>query len=536
MSSRELPRRFLAAGRAALATTLCLLAPACQPPAPEPEPSGPKLLLLIIADQFRGDYLERFASLWTGGLRRLLDEGVVFTNAHHPHSATLTAPGHASIATGCHPRRHGIIGNYWVDRVEGRRVYSVSDSSGQVSPARLMVPTLGDWLKKRRPQSRVYTASGKDRSAVLLGGHSADGAFWYDDGEWESSEFYPARRPAWLDEFHDLQLADRQLGTVWEPLPVPAEELAAAGVEAFDFGPLKPGFPYPYGGPSVAPTEGFYGDLYGSPWLDGYLTRFAETLMIEEELGVDAWTDLLALSFSALDAVGHSFGPDSPEVLDLLLRFDRRLGEFLEFVDRRIGLDEVVVAFSSDHGVGPMPELGRHGGRRLATEDVLCLQRVNGKLAERFGDGQWLLNGPFLNPVPIAEHDVERAEVETEAVDLLTACPGIARVWRRAELIGEAEPAARLFANSYHPERSPDLVIELEPFFVPTMAAATHGSAQSYDTHVPLVLLAPGLEPLRDEAPVALVDLAPTLGTLAGLTVPEVDGVDLGPRLRAAAP
>jgi hypothetical protein len=492
--------------------------------------------LLLVVDQLRADYLERFDASWNGGVRRLLDEGVVFTDAHHRHSRTHTATGHATIATGCHPRRHGIISNYWDDPKKGRRMYSVEDPQYDASPANLLESTLGDWLKLRSRRSRVFAMSAKDRSAVLLGGHRADAAFWYDDdnGAWQSSGYYPQGKADWVEAFNDEGLADEQFGRLWEPLPMTPEQAAAAGVEAVDLGPLKPGFPHSYGGLVVEPSESFYGGLYGKPWLDEYLTVFAERLIVEEDLGSDGWVDLLAVSYSSLDAAGHSYGPDSPEVADTLLRLDRQLGRLLEFVDERIGLDRVVVALSSDHGVAPMPESGRSGGGRLSAEGVRCFQQVNGRLGERFGEAKWLLNGPFLNAATIAEQGVEPRLVEDEAVRLLEACPGVGRVWRRSELLGEAEGAAETTANSFHAERSPDLVVQFEPFFQPTRGAATHGSPHRYDTHVPLVLLVPGAEARRDEAPAATVDLAPTLAALAGLGEQGADGVDLRPRLGLA--
>ncbi len=518
----------------AVAALAALLVPAfsCRPPAPPPR--APKLILLIVVDQFRGDYLDRFAPLWSGGLRRLLDRGVVFTDAHQTHAVTHTATGHASLVTGTHPRRHGIIANSWVDPASGRYRYSVADPRHRVSPAQLLTPTLGDWLKERSPRSRVFAISGKDRSAVLLAGHRADAAFWYDDGEWESSSYYLEAEPEWLDEFHDRRLADAYFGTVWEPLEVPAETLAEAGLEPLDLGPLLPGFPHTYGGLAAAPSGSFYRELGDSPAHDDQLTRFAEELIEREELGADGWPDLLALGYSALDAVGHTYGPDSREVLDTLLRLDRRLDELLEFVDRRIGLDNVVVALSSDHGVAPVPELGR--GRRVSVADVLCTQGLNRRLSERLGEDRWLLRGSFLNPAALERHGVARRVAEEEIAGALLACPPIRRVWSRSQLADPGAPAeARLFFNSFHAERSPDFLVEFEPYYMPTLSVATnHGGPHPYDTHVPLILLVPGRGAARDPRPAEAVDLAPTLAALAGLEVPDgVDGVDLGPRLPA---
>ena len=531
-----LPKPLLAGVAMALClAALCFAILGCGPPA-APPPGAPRLVLLVVVDQFRGDYLDRFAPLWTGGVRRLLDDGLVFEDAHHRHAVTHTASGHATLATGRHPRRHGIISNYWFDPLSHDRVYSVEDPRHGVSPANLLAPTLGDWLKQRSPRSRVFAASGKDRAAVTLAGRLADAAFWFKEGDWVSSGYYSGAQAAWVDDFNGQALADGQFGAAWEPLPVAPGQLAAAGVEALDLEPLRSGFPHSSGGLSVAPEETFRRQLAGMPWVDESLTRFAERLLAEEDLGADGWTDLLALGYSALDSAGHGYGPDSPEVLDVLLRFDLLLGELLELVDRRIGLDNVVVALSSDHGVAPVPELGRSGGRRLTAAGVLCFQQVNNRLAERFGEARWLLNGPFVNPEAVAEHGIERSGSKRRRPVCSRPAPGSPESGGVASWARTRQPDARAFANSFHAGRSPDLMIQFEPFFQPTRSLATHGSAYDYDTHVPLVLLAPGIRPGRDEAPAATVDLAPTLAALAGLPAPDVDGVDLGAAARGSRP
>ena len=180
---------------------------------------------------------------------------------------------------------------------------------------------------------------------MLLGGWQADAAFWYEDenGEWRSNDYYSGASGAWIEQFHDEHLPDAQFGKAWEPLPLTAEQLAEAGIEEIDLGPLKRGFPHTYGSLIAGPGESFYRGLYGKPWMDEYLTRFAERLIVREGLGTDGWTDLLALSYSTLDSVGHSFGPDSRQVLDVLLRLDRRLGELLDFVDDRIAALRVLL-------------------------------------------------------------------------------------------------------------------------------------------------------------------------------------------------
>lgn len=505
----------------------------------DPVAGSPGLVVLIVVDQLGAEQLARVEPLLTGGLRRLLDEGVVFTGARHAHAKTSTGPGHATLATGTHPSRHGIVHNYWNDRATGEEVYSAEDDDEVETPARLLAAGLGDWLKARSPASRVFAVSGKDRSAVLSGGLAADGAFWYDRelGTFETSRHYFAEEPEWLVEFNRRRLLDEHLGRAWVPLSVPEEALAAVGVETFDFGPLRTGFPHVFGGLSAGPSEGYYEGLYVSPWLDHYTTQFAEHLIESVRLG-ERDQDLLVLAYSAMDSVGHTYGPESRESLDTLMRLDLSLGRLLDFVDRRVGLDNTVIALSSDHGAAPLPELrARRGesGSRLGAAEIACFQRLGSELEARFGSGDWLLADALLDPAALERSGVAREVVEREVAAYLATCPNVERVVTRSQLLSpsSSEPTAAE-RNTYHPDRSADILVTMREHFMPTRtSASTHGTPWDYDAEVPLIFWKRGLTPATIAAPVATVDLAPTLAGLAGFAVTTpIDGADLGALVR----
>ncbi|MCY3970595.1 MAG: alkaline phosphatase family protein [Acidobacteria bacterium] len=530
-----------------LALAALPLALSCGAPADAPEaeatggeatgsavPEGtPRLVLLIVVDQMRGDYLERFRPLLNHGLARLLQEGIVFTDAHHFHAATETAPGHATLATGVFPKRHGIIANSWFDRERGEDVYCCGDPDHGVSPRNMLVPTLGDLLKAAYPETRVYAASAKDRAAILMGGHHADGAWWYgrSRGTWVTSTYYgdQENQPAWVEAFNDEDRLAAHFANAWTPL-VPLAHTSAYDIEPLDRGPVIDTFPHAVGGFTVE-RGAFYGDVYRSPFVDGYLEDFAEALIEAENLGADEIPDLLAISFSALDTVGHGYGPNAPETLDVILRLDRTIGELLDFVDERIGMENVVVALSSDHGVGEVPELvvrdGGDGGR-FGTEQTLCLQRLQSRLKGRFGGGEFLLDTFYLDGETITAEEANRGAIEDEIIEAMSGCPLIAEVIRPAEL-DPANPLHELYLNGYYPERSGDLILVPKPNVLPVPASvvvASHGSPYTYDTHVPLIIRrqdgAGRVVPERANT----IDLAPTLAGILGLRVDGVAGFE----------
>ena len=530
-----------------LALAALPLALTCGAPADAPEaeatggeaagravPEGaPRLVLVIVVDQMRGDYLERFGPLLNHGLARLVREGIVFTDAHHFHAATETAPGHATLATGAFPKRHGIVANSWFDRVRGDDVYCCGDPDHGVSPRNLLLPTLGDLLKAAHPEAKVYAASAKDRAAILMGGHHADGAWWYgrSRGTWVTSTYYGDQesQPAWVESFNNEDRLAAHFANAWTPL-VPLEHTSAFDIEPLDRGPVIDTFPHAVGGFEVD-RDGFYASIYRSPFIDGYLEDFAETLIEAENLGADEVPDLLAVSFSALDTVGHGYGPNAPETLDTILRLDRTIGELLDFVDERIGMENIVVALSSDHGVGEVPELvvrdGGDGGR-FGTEQTLCLQRLQSRLKGRFGGGEFLLDTFYLDGETITAEEANRGAIEDEIIEAMSECPLIAEVIRPAEL-DPANPLHELYLNGYHPERSGDLILVPEPNVLPVPASvvvASHGSPYPYDTHIPLIVRRQDGAGSVVAERANTIDLAPILAAILGLDAEGFDGVD----------
>jgi hypothetical protein len=282
----------------------------------------PKLVVFLSIDQGRAEYLERFRPALEGGLLLLLERGVIFTETHHAHATTVTAPGHASLSTGRFPSHSGVVGNDWYDRSEKREVYCVEDRDSPVltvgdggtgrpkflgrSPRRLRGSALGDWMKRRSRASKVYSAGGKDRSAVLMGGKNADGAFWFDgeSGQWVTSRYYMDDYPVWVREFHARRLADSYFGRTWEPLPVPEALLSAMKIEASGAGAEGSGVPQFLGQGTLSEDSGFYHSLFETPFLESYLLSFAENLVREEASTPSATTTAPTAASSSMPSCG----------------------------------------------------------------------------------------------------------------------------------------------------------------------------------------------------------------------------------------
>ncbi|HEV8238057.1 MAG TPA: alkaline phosphatase family protein [Thermoanaerobaculia bacterium] len=503
-------------------------------PPPKPKVAGVRLLVLVVVDQLAWDTLMRYRPALRGGLARLLDSGVTFTEAHHRHAMTATAPGHATLVTGLTPRHHGVVANYWFDRNANREVYSAEDPvAEEMGPANLLATALPDWVRQRDWWGRTFSASGKDRAAVMLGGKRPTGAFWYDP---DARGFVTSPRyhhpPGWLMAFNRRPLLRERFGTLWQPLPLRVDP-ARLGVVQLEGTGLPLGFPHTYGGAVTRPGKEFYEAIYDSPAVDEYLAQFAAELVAHERLGLDDHLDYLGLSFSAVDSVGHEYGPHSREVLDTVLRLDRALDTLLTSIESKVGRNRMVVVLSADHGIAPMPERQRQlglRGTREAPADVACVQSVLRKLDTTYGQRDWFSYDLYLDAVQVARSRVPRAELDRRIQAWLGACPNVERVWTRAELTPDRPTKDTSLAfqrASYLPSRSPDFVIQWKPWFVDRLTGTTHKTPYPYDTHVPLVIRVPRVPPHAVREPVATADLAPTLASLLGLRPPrKLDGVD----------
>ncbi len=519
---------------------LAILPVSCtESPAPE-EPLLPgsgsdyRLVLILAIDQFRADYLDRFAPVLKDGLARLAERGVLFVDGHQDHAVTTTGPGHASISTGTYPSRSGIITNQWFDKQRRVSMYCVGDANWPLigsaapsgrSPNNLQVSALPEWMKEQWPSSKAFAASYKDRAAILLGGHGADGAYWYRGGDFVTSTYYQTSYPQWVTDFNAGNLPERYFGQVWEPLPIDESVKKSLSIEDTDFGWFERGFPHALGGRSFRPGPSFYSSFASSPMVDEYLAEFAKELIVQEAIGQDGSPDYLGLSFSAPDLVGHGYGPNSPELLDTLMRLDGQLGDLLDFIDRHIGLDRTLIALSADHGVCPMPESRQASGlagRRADHEDTACWQNQLSEISRRLGvEAAWLLDDFCLDYDLIERMGLDPARVEKVAAEVLEECPVIRRIWTRTELLTESDdPFHRLFKNSFDPKRSPDLMLQLEQYQVTTTLGTSHGTPYRYDTHVPILFLQPGVSPKRVEGRVRTIDMAPTLAEILGLEIP----------------
>ncbi len=503
-------------------------------------------MVVVVVDQMRADYVDRYGGRWTGGLRRLLDQGAVFQQAAYPYLATVTCVGDATVATGAFPRSHGIVGNGWWDRARAKAVsctedpaaplltYGKGSPGGGQSALHLNLPTFADELRGQSGvPPKVVSLSGKARSAIMLAGRGGDVVLWSVNPQaWASSTAFASVASPAVGELVKDRLPEAAFGRVWERQLAPDAYLfddEAAG-ERPPAGWTR-AFPHPLRGEKGEADASFYTQWTASPYADEALGAMAGAAAAKLGLGRGPGTDYLAISFSALDYVGHTFGPKSHEVQDILLRLDATLGRLLSDLDRLVGRQHYVLALTGDHGVAPIPEqvtaLGVDAGR-LDPADVRG--RIESALAPFLGSGPHVAWAPYTE-VYFAPGVMEKLRQTPEAlkaaVEAARSARGVARVFVGDDLargVSADDPDARAAVLGYVPERSGDLILLPKANWIPAAAATTHGTLYLYDARVPLLMMGPRIRAGSYLGSVSPADIAPTLAHLAGITLPRVDG------------
>jgi predicted AlkP superfamily pyrophosphatase or phosphodiesterase len=505
-----------------------------------PPSDGVKLAVLLVVDQMRTDYLERYSAHWTAGLKRLMTEGMWYHNGAYPYLNTVTCAGHATISTGRFPRSHGIVMNSWLDREAGKTTDCTADPSvsmvapdgttpGGDSAWRLQGPTFAERVKAAG--GHVVTMSLKPRSAIMPAGRQSDATVWFGGrGAFVTSTAYGKELPAFVAETLKTFpiIADRT--TPWTLLR-PADTYVGRDDGIGERAPAgwTTTFPHPLDLPQ------FWGVWQTSPMSDAYLARLALAALDEYKLGQGTKTDFLSVSFSALDVVGHSFGPNSHEVQDVLARLDQQIGTLLARLDERVGRGKYVVALTSDHGVATIPEQAKESGEDAGRLDLdLVRSTIERSLRPLFGRGTMpnvagiLYTDVYLMPgVPeqMAEH-VEALGIVKKA---LAAVPGIDRVFGESELlrVNDRDPIQRAAALSHYRGRSGNIILIPKRGWIASSAGTTHGTLWDYDQRVPIIFFGAGVRSGRVDAAATPADIAPTLARLTGVALSGTDGTAL---------
>jgi len=547
----------------AVLSVLILLLPAANGYSQSNPTKPPKLILQITVDQLRGDMPGSvYGQLGKGGFRYLYQKGIVYENAHHRHANTETVVGHATLATGADPSDHGMIGNIWFDKELNRVVYNIEDDrypligeGGGVdknaemdptqklagtdgrSPAAMLTTTFSDELALRtNGQAKIFGVSVKDRGAVTMAGHAGK-AFWFSKakGEFISSTYYYDAYPQWVNAWNQKKVPLAYAGANWELM----KDKSKYTYGDFDDMPYEtnlPGygvvFPHPFG---KADGKMFTTLLTCSPAGDELCLKFAEELVVKEDLGKDDIPDYLSISFSSTDYVGHIFGPSSLESEDNLLRLDRTLSELFAFIDKQVGLKNTLIVLSADHGAAAVPaQLNAFGiDAQYFAPDKLDKEKAIENIKSKYGIAEELISGfnhpyIYLNNEIIRKHKLDVNEVSRAIAEELVKFKGVAYAVPSIDLVEGKIPDTRLYQQilrNFNPKRSGDIYLVLEPHwfvndFDGLTVASTHGSPWRYDTFVPIIFTGNGLTAKTIFREVQTVDIALTLSKYLKIKAP----------------
>ena len=506
------------------------------------EPKRPRLIIGIVVDQMRYDFLYRYQKFYTkNGFNRLLDKGVNFTQTRYSYAPTVTGPGHASIYTGSVPSIHGIAGNNWLELNGWKKTYCTDDSTvtsvggsaeaGRMSPRNMVTTTLGDQLKiATNFTSKVIGIALKDRGAILPAGHSANAAYWFDSptGNWISSTYYLQQLPAWANSFNQAQKPLAYLKGGWSTL-VPQADLAPVSgpddspFEASITKKASPTFPYDL----MQGFDGNYELLRRTPFGNSLTTDFALASLEGEALGMGTSTDMLCLSYSSTDYVGHACGPQSVEVADTYIRLDREIERLITAAEKKVGKGNLLVFLSADHGIIENPGIANShklpGGRFDMKK--LC-KELNETLEKEYGPGTYI-RGHLDEQIYLDEAELaaEKSDIQQAFLKLrpiLLRQDFIINAYLAPNLQAQSSPITARLAAGYYPRRSGQLLLQIKPGYIDGTGTkgTTHSAPYEYDTHVPFLLYGFGLKPRTIHSPTQVADIAATIADLLNLMAP----------------
>lgn len=504
----------------------------------------PKLVVGIVVDQMRYDYLTRFWDHYTtNGFKRLIGEGFVLKNNHYNYVPTYTAPGHASIYTGTTPKKHGIISNSWYDKFEKKSIYCVDDEQmqsvgttrtvGEKSPARLKVTTISDQNRLATQfRGKTIGIALKDRSAILPAGHTANAAYWFsgkDEGNFISSSFYENQLPQWVNDFNASGKAKSYLKT-WNTLkPIASYVESGSDENNFENGfKGKEAATFPYDLNKLKAENDGYSLLKSVPFGNDLTTDFALAAVEGEGLGQDEITDFLTISYSATDYIGHNFGVNSKEVEDAYLRLDESVGTLLDSLDAQVGKGNYTAFFTSDHGAIDVPAYldsekipAGYVSNRKIRDDLKSF------LGSEYGNTNFIANisnnQVFLDWEVLRKNNIDARELQDDIKRYLLSYEHIYKVYSREQLEGAtySDNFASLIQNGFNQKLSGDVVYAFDPGYISYSAkGSTHGTGLNYDTQVPLIFFGNGIQKGQTTRYTRIIDIAPTIAALLGIAMP----------------
>lgn len=502
----------------------------------------PKLVVGLVVDQMRWDYMYRYFKLYSpNGFKRLLLQGYSFENTLIPYTPTYTAAGHACVYTGSVPAINGIMGNFWFDKRTHTNVYCTYDSTvtavgstsqaGKMSPDNLWTSTITDELRlSNNFQSKVVGIALKDRGSILPAGHSGNAAYWYDDaiGKFITSSYYMKALPEWVNTFNNKDLPSGYMSKDWNTLFAKEKYILSTAddkpYEAAIFGETSPVFPHKLS----AIKNGKYISFKTTPYANTYTFDFAKAAVENEKLGAGLVTDFLAVSISSTDYIGHSFGPNSIEIEDTYYRLDKDIADFLQYLDNKLGKGNYLFFLTSDHGVAHIPSfLKEHQMPGGYFDDFSIQKELNASLASEFGINNIVLSIQnyqlYLNTTEVEKSGKDLAAIKKSIIKTLQTKPFVVNAFETAKLFENTlpQPQKNMMANGYNPVRSGDVMFTVKPgYFDGGSKGTTHGLWNPYDAHIPNVWFGWKIKPGKTSRETYMTDIAPTIAALLKIQMP----------------